>query len=119
MTWYDNQGHVKATALPEAVTGTAGTGLLAPAGGKQWANQSRSTYDELSRVKQDTFYGVNGDSTAIVQRWEHHHPLRLQRHLRHATHGRAHPDHQRRLRHRHQRHQARAVHRSLPSGRSA
>jgi RHS repeat-associated protein len=68
-TWYDNQGRVRSTGLPEAVPGTAGSGILAPAGGKQWANQTRPTYDELGRVVQDTFYGVNSGATALVERW--------------------------------------------------
>jgi RHS repeat-associated protein len=68
-TKYDSKGHTEWTALPEAVPGTAGSGLLAPADGKPWANQSRPTYDELGRVTRDTFYGVNGAGTAIVERW--------------------------------------------------
>jgi RHS repeat-associated protein len=68
-TWYDGQGRVRSSALPEAVPGTAGSGILAPAGGKQWANQTKPTYDELGRVTKETFYGVNSGSTAIVEHW--------------------------------------------------
>jgi RHS repeat-associated protein len=68
-TWYDDQGRTRASALPEAVPGTAGSGILAPANDKLWANQTRPVYDELGRVVEDRFYGVNGDSTVLVERW--------------------------------------------------
>jgi RHS repeat-associated protein len=68
-TSYDDRGNVFANVMPEAVPGTPGSGILRPADQKEWANQTRPSYDELNRVTTETFYGVNNDSTTRVEHW--------------------------------------------------
>ncbi len=58
-TSYDAEGNVATQSGPEAIAGTAGTGLLRPANGAPWANQVVPTYDTLNRVVKSEEY-ANG-----------------------------------------------------------
>ncbi|MGH9210977.1 MAG: RHS repeat-associated core domain-containing protein [Acidimicrobiales bacterium] len=55
-TSYDGRGLLRDEAVPEAVAGTPGQGILAPA---TWANRTRHLYDELGRATEDQWLRGN------------------------------------------------------------
>jgi RHS repeat-associated protein len=58
-TTYDDRGNPVDESSPQAVPGTAGSGILSPA--QPWENHTQRAYDELSRVVWELFWANTPD----------------------------------------------------------
>ncbi|TYB60131.1 hypothetical protein FXF51_31455 [Nonomuraea sp. PA05] len=69
-TRYEGRGLVAATSQPQALTGTAGAGLLpVPAGG--WANDETTAYDELRRPVWQISWTAGAARRSVVTDYTH------------------------------------------------